>query len=99
LRTAIFHSSVLDWATPAQTFVKTLIGLYICEFSDRIARHASGNLSMDLFRVPEDKMQQNLDFLEKIIEKGHNAGEIALAAAEVLPDAHIGNPHILSKQT
>jgi hypothetical protein len=60
-------------------------------FCLRIARHASGTLSIDLFRVPEDKMQQNIDFLEKIIEKGHDAGEVALAAAEVLPDAHIGN--------
>ena len=42
--------------------------------------------------MPEDKMQQNIDFLEKIIEKGHNADQVALAAAEVLPDAKIGIP-------
>jgi len=59
----------------------------------RIARQASGNLAtMELFRVPEDKMQQNLEFLEKIIEKGHSSSEVALAAAEMLPDAHFGDP-------
>ena len=56
----------------------------------RIARHASANLSMELFRVPEDKMQQNIDFLEKIIEKTHDDSEIATAVADILPQEHIG---------
>lgn len=56
----------------------------------RIARHASGSLSMDLFRVPEDKYQQNIDFLERIIEKPQDQTGIATAVAEVLPQEHIG---------
>lgn len=45
---------------------------------------------MELFRVPEDKMQQNIDFLEKIIEKTHDDSEIATAVADILPQEHIG---------
>ena len=56
----------------------------------RIARHGSANLSMELFRVPEDRMQQNIDFLEKIIEKTHDDSEIATAVADILPQEHIG---------
>ena len=45
---------------------------------------------MELFRVPEDKLQQNIDFLEKIIEKTHDDSEIATAVADILPQEHIG---------
>lgn len=45
---------------------------------------------MELFRVPEDKLQENIVLLEKIIEKTHNDTEIATAVADVLPQAHIG---------
>ena len=40
--------------------------------------------------MPEDKMQQNIDFLEKIIEKTHDDAEIATAVADILPQEHIG---------
>ena len=35
-------------------------------------------------------MQQNIDFLEKIIEKTHDNSEIATAVADILPQEHIG---------
>ena len=45
---------------------------------------------MDLFRVPEDKYQQNLDLLEKIGEKIQDQTKIATAVADILPLQHIG---------
>lgn len=45
---------------------------------------------MELYRVPEDKMQQNIDFLEKIIEKTPDEREIAAVVADILPEEQIG---------
>lgn len=60
----------------------------------RIGRHASGNLAMELYRVPEDRMQQNIDLLEKMLDRSASTAEIAAAAADVLPPQAAGaQPH------
>lgn len=105
------RDDLLSQRNSCQQLTKGLVALQFkhCEhiqdswsFACRIARHASANLSMELFRVPEDKMQQNIDFLEKIIEKSQDDRGIAATVADILPEQHIGtilDPEVLLLQS
>ena len=58
-------------------------------FTHRIARHQSGRDSMELFRVPEDKLAE----LDKIIEKQPTNDELVAAASSILPADKLGEPY------
>ena len=49
-------------------------------------------MAMDLYRVPEGRMQQNLDLLEKMLDRSLSNAEIVSAVAEVLPEQNISEP-------